>query len=127
MIDSFIKRKKSEIILIFILEDYRITNKFSKSIANQSLLVDVQTPFYTKKIRIPVDKANVFKNNLVPPQDSNLVLDYLDLDLKTSQLEKKDIMILDLIETNNWERPIYFAITIGSRGRSFLYLDKYFQ
>ena len=36
-------------------------------------------------------------------------------------------MILDLIESNNWERPIYFAITIGSSGRSFLYLDKYFQ
>ena len=56
-----------------------------------------------------------------------MILDTLQLDLKTSQLEKKDIMILDLIETNNWERPIYFAITIGNSGRSFLYLDKYFQ
>ena len=31
------------------------------------------------------------------------------------------------VEKNNWERPIYFAITIGSSGRAFLYLDKYFQ
>ena len=51
LINSFIKRKNSEIILIFILEDYRITNKFCKSIADQLLLVDVQTPFYTKKIK----------------------------------------------------------------------------
>ena len=77
--------------------------------------------FYTKKIRIPVNKNNI--KNVHP--DS--ILDYLDLDLKTNQLEKKDIMILDLIEQNNWERPIYFAITIGSSGRSFLYLNNFFR
>ena len=36
-------------------------------------------------------------------------------------------MILDLIEQNDWERPIYFAITIGSSGRSFLYLNDFFR
>tara|TARA_Y100000994_G_scaffold31531_1_gene22152 strand:+ start:303 stop:3338 length:3036 start_codon:yes stop_codon:yes gene_type:complete len=83
--------------------------------------------FYTQKISIPVNKDNVIKHNLVHEKDVHLILDSLNLDLNTSQLEKKDIMILDLIQTNNWERPIYFAITIGSSGRSFLYLDKYFQ
>jgi len=83
--------------------------------------------FYAKKITIPVNRKNVLKNNLVHENDTNLILDSLELNLNTNQLEKKDIMILDLIESNNWERPIYFAITIGSSGRSFLYLDKYFQ
>ena len=83
--------------------------------------------FYTQKISIPVNRDNVIKHNLVHEKDVHLILDSLNLDLNTSQLEKKDIMILDLIQTNNWERPIYFAITIGSSGRSFLYLDKYFQ
>ena len=36
-------------------------------------------------------------------------------------------MIFDLIEKNDWERPIYFAITIGSSGRSFLYLNDHFR
>ena len=83
--------------------------------------------FYTKNIKIPVNKENVLKNKLIHKKDEDLILDTLQLKLQTSQLEKKDIMILDLIEANNWERPIYFAITIGSSGRSFLYLDKYFQ
>ena len=83
--------------------------------------------FYTKKIKIPVNKKNVLQNKLVHEKDTNLILDSLELTINTNQLEKKDIMILDLIETNNWERPIYFAITIGSSGRAFLYLDKYFQ
>jgi len=77
--------------------------------------------YYTKKIRIPVNKQKI------PLVDTTSVLDYLDVDLNTNQLEKKDIMILDLIEKNDWERPIYFAITIGSSGRSFLYLDKFFR
>ena len=77
--------------------------------------------YYTKKIRIPVNKDNITDLH----RDS--VLDFLDIDLKTSQLEKKDIMILDLIEQNDWERPIYFAITIGSSGRSFLYLNDFFR
>ncbi len=77
--------------------------------------------YYTKKIRIPVNKNNITDLH----RDS--VLDFLDIELKTSQLEKKDIMILDLIEQNNWERPIYFAITIGSSGRSFLYLNDFFR
>ncbi len=77
--------------------------------------------FYTKKIRIPVNKNNIKD---VAPESA---LDYIDIELKTNQLEKKDIMILDLIEQNDWERPIYFAITIGSSGRSFLYLNDFFR
>ena len=67
----------------------------------------------------------MLKNKLIHKKDEDLILDTLQLKLQTSQLEKKDIMILDLIEANNWERPIYFAITIGSSGRSFLYPDKF--
>ena len=83
--------------------------------------------FYTKNITIPVNRDNVLQNKIVHEKDTNLILDSLEIQLHTNQLEKKDIMILDLIESNNWNRPIYFAITIGSSGRSFLYLDKYFQ
>ena len=50
-LDIFLKRKELEIILVFILDDYRITNKFSKTIAEQSILIDTQTPFYEKKIK----------------------------------------------------------------------------
>ena len=74
----------------------------------KSTLEKITIFYYTKKIRIPVNKSNI--NDL----ESDLVADYIDIDLNTNQLEKKDIMILDLIEKNDWERPIYFAITIGS-------------
>ena len=34
-------------------------------------------------------------------------------------------MVLDLLSTNNWERPIYFATTTGSN--AYIGLQKYFQ
>ena len=39
-------------------------------------------------------------------------------------------MILDLLEQNNWERPIYFAITIGDPNQNpepFMFLNDYLQ
>ena len=81
----------------------------------------------TYNISIPVD-TNKYRN-LYPKDTLFNLLDTIRIEIpkKTRYLEKKDLMILDLIEANNWDRPIYFAITIGSSGKSFLYLDKYFR
>jgi tetratricopeptide (TPR) repeat protein len=42
-------------------------------------------------------------------------------------LSKRDIMVVDLIAKNNWDRPIYFSITVGNSPRSYFWLDQYFQ
>ena len=49
--------------------------------------------------------------DIVPVEMRNLVTDRMFIDLKGRALEKKDLMILDLIATNKWERPIYFNNT----------------
>ena len=54
-----------------------------------------------------VDEAQ----NMIPADKRDLMVDRMFLRLKGSALEKKDLMILDLIATNNWERPIYFNNT----------------
>ena len=67
--------------------------------------------FPTRKICIPVDKQAVLDNHIVALKDSAKILDQIDLDLKGFGLEKKDLLILDIIAANNWKRPIYFTIT----------------
>ncbi|MEN8137873.1 MAG: DUF2723 domain-containing protein [Bacteroidota bacterium] len=81
----------------------------------------------TKKLSIPVDKDAVIANGIVALRDSSKVLDHLEWDLEGNAIEKKDIMIIDMIANNNWKRPMYFAVTAGYSSKSFLYLDKYFQ
>ncbi len=50
-----------------------------------------------------------------------MYIDFSDKDY----LPKDEFMILDLLANNNWERPIYFAITVG--GSKYLNLQNYFQ
>lgn len=83
--------------------------------------------FPTKKLSIPVNKEKVLANGTVAPEDADLILPSINWNLNVNQMEKKHMMILDLIDNNKWERPIYFSITIGNSASSFSYLWDYFQ
>ncbi|MEO0505996.1 MAG: DUF2723 domain-containing protein [Bacteroidota bacterium] len=63
----------------------------------------------TNKIRVPVDKENVLKSGLVKPEDADLIVEYIDIDLPKNYLPKNRLLMLDIISNNNWERPIYFS------------------
>jgi len=65
--------------------------------------------FPTKVIRIPVDTAAVKASGLVPVEMYNRILPYIDFTIKKDYLAKNDLMFLDLLATNDWKRPIYFA------------------
>lgn len=67
----------------------------------------------TRQIRIPVDKQKVLENGIVPLEDSAKIVDYMEFTLEGNYIEKNVMMILDLLATNNWERPIYFVSTSG--------------
>jgi tetratricopeptide (TPR) repeat protein len=45
--------------------------------------------------------------------------------IKGSSITKNHLMVLDIIAQTNWERPIYFAVTVGSD--NYLGLEDYFQ
>jgi len=81
--------------------------------------------FPSNKFRIPVDSARVVSNGTVPPEMANQILPTLEFEIDKSYVLKSELMILDLLATNNWERPIYFAITVGDD--SYLGLQNYFQ
>ena len=83
--------------------------------------------FYpTNKVRIPVNKENVLKNGLVKPEDEALIVPYIDVDLPETGITKNQIMMLDIIANNDWERPIYF--TGGSYADSeYIWMKKYLQ
>jgi hypothetical protein len=83
--------------------------------------------FPTKKLSIPVNKAKVIANGTVSTQDAHLIVPNLDWNLNVSQMEKKHMLIIDMIDKNKWERPIYFSITIGNSANSYAYLWDYFQ
>ncbi len=48
---------------------------------------------------------------IIPENMHNLYTNRLYIHLKSNGLEKKDLMMLDLLATNQWERPVYFNTT----------------
>ncbi|MFM7903559.1 MAG: hypothetical protein ACKPAD_16435 [Bacteroidota bacterium] len=81
--------------------------------------------FPSTKFKIPVDSATVVANGTVSKEMASRIVKNVEFDVDRSYLMKADIMILDLLAHNNWERPVYFAITVGSE--SYLNLEDYFQ
>lgn len=62
-----------------------------------------------KKIRLTVDSAKCVDNGIVPIELADRIVPYIDWEIKQSYLFKNDLMFLDFLASNNWERPIYFA------------------
>ena len=83
--------------------------------------------FYpTNKIRVPVNIENVIKSGLVNEKDRDQIVPYIDIDLPKGGLYKNQLMMLDILANNDWERPIYF--TGGSYAESeYLWMKEYLQ
>ena len=79
----------------------------------------------TKKLKISVDKAKVLANGTVPQDRANQIVDEITWKVKKSYVLKNDLTVLDILSTNNWERPIYFASTTGLA--SYIGLEDYFR
>ncbi|MFA8300453.1 MAG: DUF2723 domain-containing protein [Hyphomicrobiales bacterium] len=63
----------------------------------------------TKKLKLTVNKQAAISSGTVPESKANEIPDVLEWDIKGESLLKNELLLLDIIATNNWERPIYFA------------------
>ncbi len=81
----------------------------------------------TRRFRLPVDSAAVVENGTVAPEDAHLIVDAVEWEFPGSGggLQKNNLMMLDFLASNNWERPVYFAITTGAE--AYVGLEEYFQ
>ncbi|QCX37201.1 DUF2723 domain-containing protein [Aureibaculum algae] len=80
----------------------------------------------TNKIRIPIDKAAVLRNNIVPQKDADKIAPYIDIEVDKLGLQKHRILMLDILAHNDWTRPIYF--TGGANADDeYIWLKDYLQ
>jgi hypothetical protein len=78
----------------------------------------------TRTIRIPVDARKVIASGAVKPEDSAKIVPYIDIKLKGNSILKSQLIVLDIIAHNDWERPIYF---VTGYNNDALGLEEYFQ
>ncbi|MFK8102219.1 MAG: DUF2723 domain-containing protein [Saprospiraceae bacterium] len=73
----------------------------------------LETYLPARKFYIPVDKQQAINSGAVSIKDTANIVDRINFGYGggKSQLLKGDIAVLDIIQSNLWERPIYFAVT----------------
>ncbi|MCD6597109.1 MAG: DUF2723 domain-containing protein [Bacteroidales bacterium] len=76
----------------------------------------------TKKLRINVDSAKVVQNGTVYPDDK--IVPYIDVNLSGNYIMKSQLMSLDLLAHNDWDRPYYF---VAGGHDDALGLENYFR
>ncbi|MFI3297771.1 MAG: DUF2723 domain-containing protein [bacterium] len=67
---------------------------------------------FSSTLTLPIDKKQVIATGTVDAADSLTILDKMSIKLNRS-ITKSQVMVLDMLNTNNWERPIYIAATVG--------------
>jgi len=67
----------------------------------------------SNKFIIPVDAETVLANGTVKPENADQIVPEIRFTLNKSRITKNELMILDLLAHNNWERPVYFVSTAG--------------
>ena len=77
----------------------------------------------TRSVKLTMDSTDLVNRGVVPADKAHLIPKEIKWTVGGSGLQKNDLMLLDFIATNNWERPIYFANT--SSVKKVLGLDEY--
>ncbi len=112
-----------------LIDANKILVENDKKIKGQ-ILRDPNSKFWfypAKNLYLDVNKEEVLKNNAVDEKDKNNIVSSLNIGFSKDKryLGKQEIFILDLLANNHWERPLYFATTVGKE--SFTGLNDYLQ
>ncbi len=78
----------------------------------------------TRKFRISVDADKVVANNTVAPELRDEIVESIEWEMDENYLVKNQMMVLDLLANNDWERPIYY---VSPGTEDAIGLHNYFQ
>ncbi len=79
----------------------------------------------SKSLCIKVDKKNVLASGKFTDEEIKKFEPYVRWKLSKRYLMKNDMAVLEILARNNWERPVYFATSVGSD--NYMGLTKYFR
>ncbi|MFC2116302.1 DUF2723 domain-containing protein [Bacteroidota bacterium] len=130
--DQYKTGKRDYIYLIERIDDYvdlgeamdflRSEDPRTKSLGNNRERIDY---IPSKKFRIPIDSDHIIGTGTVRPELAREIVPEIRWEISASSLRKNEMMALDLLDNNNWERPVYFAVTVARD--LYLNLQDYFQ
>jgi len=68
----------------------------------------------TKNFKITINPEDVIKNGVISADQKDKIAPEMEWKYTSNYVTKDNLAMLDILAHNNWKRPIYFAITVGS-------------
>lgn len=119
----FIEKTKEPLLLDEMIKFMSLEDERAKIKLNNGRKINY---FPSKKVIYPVDKAAVIKNKVVSEKFYDSIVPAIEFEIKDDALYKNRLMMLDIVNENNWKRPIYF--TGGSYGDDdYMWMKDYLQ
>lgn len=116
-----IEKTKDPVDISTIIDFVNSDNQATKVQISATEILDI---IPSRTIRIPVDKAKVLASGTVRQADADKIVPYIDIKLKGNSILKSQLIVLDILAHNNWDRPVYF---ITGYHNDALGLEEYFQ
>jgi len=116
-----VEKTKDPVDISTIIDFVTSDNKATKIQISATEILDI---IPSRTIRIPVDSAKVIASGTVKPEDAGKIVPFIDITLKGSSILKSQLIVLDILAHNNWERPIYFVTGYHNDAMG---LEEYFQ
>jgi hypothetical protein len=130
--DKYVQGTRDQIFVAERFKDHTDLSRVMDFVASDSpdtkYKINSELSFHylpAKKLRLSVDKAKVLANGTVAPELADQIVDNIDWTLPRTTILKNEMMMLDILAANKWERPVYFAISAAKD--SYIGLEKYFQ
>jgi hypothetical protein len=116
-----IEKVKTPVDISTIIDYVNSDNPATKVKVSTTEVLDIVP---TRTIRIPVDAKKVIASGTVSPEDSAKIVPYIDVKLKGNSILKSQLIVLDILAHNNWERPVYYVTGYHNDAMG---LEEYFQ
>jgi hypothetical protein len=119
----FVERTEEPLLLSEIIKFVALDDERAKITLDSGNKVNY---FPSKKVIFPIDKNTIIKNKVVNPKLYDSIVPQIEFTIKDKALYKNRLMMLDIVNENNWKRPIYF--TGGSFGDDdYIWMKDYLQ
>ncbi len=105
-----VPRTQNPVNLKDALDFVKSTNPATKSIPSYPGYIP---HFPSKSFILPIDSVAVLKEGLVSKSAAKDLRSQMLLQFKKPYLLKNELVILDMLLNNNWNRPIYYAVTVS--------------
>lgn len=78
-----------------------------------SLKIDGEGFLPSKLLYLPINKQEILNTQTLPISKADSIVPQMEFNLD-GRLSKSSVMMLEILRTNNWKRPMYIATTVGN-------------